>query len=157
MWLLSSMVPLSNLWCWFFSQVSCWKLCKFKQTYFSVLVSGLSQWDFCLRAAFILKGISTVLFFFSTSWKNRIWCIAVPLHLHVFLRLLWSVVGLFIVRVNISWLGCLVRRAAASNRHSLNAWISERKQQERWQVNPELSCLQLKSQTDRSRVRLSKI
>lgn len=59
-----------------------------------------------------------------------------PLHLHV--CLLWSAVGLFIVRVNISRLGRLVRGAAASNRRSQIARTNEREQQEGQRVDPDL-------------------
>lgn len=108
------------------------------------LDSSLSIY-FCLQAGFIVKGICTELFFFCTSWKNRMSFLSVSLHPRVFLLLLWSVLGVFIVWVNISWPSPLIHRTTVSHCCSQTAWINERRQQERpavWkhvfpqQVNP---------------------
>lgn len=138
-----------HLCCWFFSKVSPHNSSKHEFYCSSFWTQSM---DFCLRAAFILKGISTVLFFFSTSWKNRIWCL------------------LFISMFSSSSSGplwdCLLSEwifhdsgfsSVASTRRSQNAWINEREQQERQRVNPYQSWFPLKSQTDRLHIRLSRI
>lgn len=69
--------------------LTCWKLSgsSCADTHLLVFHFLDALMDFCLLAAFILKGILKQLFLFSTSWKNRMCCLQDPLHLHVFLLL----------------------------------------------------------------------